>query len=211
MNRLPLFYLILTVCLVFAVAEEARADIRLFGSRETGSGELSPFPKWLGMLGREPAHREKMKSTCSGMPRSCLDDRWTQMMARAQKLPLGEKLSRINREINASDYIIDMVNWGMEDYWETPFEFFVRNGDCEDYAIAKYMTLKRIGVPPSSMRIVVLQDNNLRLLHSVLVVSDHGVNYILDNQIQQVVKDSSIHHYSPIYSINESNWWRHMP
>ena len=133
------------------------------------------------------------------------------MMERVRALPLSEKLSRINREINASDYIIDMVNWGMEDYWETPFEFFVRSGDCEDYAIAKYMTLKQAGVSPSSMRIVVLQDNNLRLLHSVLVVSDHGVNYILDNQIQQVVKDSSIHHYAPIYSINETRWWRHTP
>jgi len=41
------------------------------------------------------------------------------------------------------------------------------------------------------------------------VVTDHGSNFILDNQIQQVVKDTAIHHYIPIYSINETRWWRH--
>lgn len=209
MHRFLLGFRILAWLVVLSVATPAHADIRLFGSRETPSTQLAPFPKWTGTLSRDPGHRQKMRSSCSGTPRTCLYDRWMSMVDRAKPLSTYDKLVRINREINASKYIIDMINWGMEDYWETPFEFFTRNGDCEDYAIAKYMTLKMLGVPTSSMRIVVLQDNNLRLLHSVLVVTDRGTNYILDNQIQQVVKDSSIHHYAPIYSINESRWWRH--
>lgn len=209
MHRL-LFGIILTVAFCLPpFTPDATAGIGLFGTRETRSSEFGPFPKWMGVLGREPGHREKMKTTCSGTPRSCLYDRWMQMVDRARGLRLGEQLARINREVNASPYILDIVNWGKEDYWETPFEFFVKNGDCEDYAIAKYMTLKRLGVAPEKMRIVVLQDTNLRLLHSVLVVTDGGKNYILDNQIQQVVKDSSIHHYVPIYSINEFSWWQH--
>lgn len=195
-------------CLLMA-AHPAHADFRLFGTREVASSELAPFPKWTGVLARDSGHRQTMKTTCNGTPRLCLHERWMQLVERTRSLPMPQKLAEINREINRSPYIIDMVNWGMEDYWETPLEFFLRNGDCEDYAITKYMTLKQLGVPASRMRIVVLQDNNLRLLHSVLAVNDGGSNYILDNQIQRVVKDSSIHHYVPIYSINESSWWRH--
>lgn len=211
MHRLLSGFLVTATLCLPVFAPGAQADIRLFGSKETASSQLEPFPKWTGVLRREPSDREKMKTSCSGTPKSCLYDRWAQTVERNQNLPLSEKLARINREINASPYILDIINWGMEDYWETPLEFFVKNGDCEDYAIAKYMTLKRLGITPENMRIVVLQDTNLRLLHSVLVVTDGGTNYVLDNQIQQVMKDSSIHHYVPIYSINESNWWRHTP
>ncbi len=209
MKRVSIIACVIIAVVVACLPAPAWADMRLFGTREVLSAELSPFPKWLGMLGREPSQREKMKTTCNGTPRQCLSERWDLLIQRTKGLPFAQQLAQVNRELNASPYIIDMVNWGMEDYWETPFEFYLRKGDCEDYAIAKYMTLKRLGMPPESMRIVVLHDNNLRLLHSVLVVSSGGANYILDNQIQQVVKDSSIHHYVPIYSINESHWWRH--
>ena len=59
------------------------------------------------------------------------------------------------------------------------------------------------------MRIVVLQDENLRVAHAVLVVYHQGRTYVLDNQITQVVTDDRIAHYRPIYSINEQSWWLH--
>ncbi len=202
---------ILAIALITGIlfhAPPVRADIHLFGSRETINTNLSPFPKWTGVLKKDPAHRQKMKTKCA---RQCLYDQWMTIVDRSRKSGLREKLRSVNRDINRLEYITDIVNWGMQDYWESPYEFFWRNGDCEDYAIAKYMTLKMLGVPTDTMRIVVLQDNNLNLLHSVLVVRDGGVNYILDNQIQTVVRDRDIHHYAPIYSINEGHWWRHLP
>jgi predicted transglutaminase-like cysteine proteinase len=59
------------------------------------------------------------------------------------------------------------------------------------------------------MRIVVLNDLNLRIAHAVLAVYVSGKPYILDNQISKVVPASSIHHYQPVYSINENGWWLH--
>ena len=57
------------------------------------------------------------------------------------------------------------------------------------------------------MRIVALNDLNLRVGHAVLVVieGDHAV--VLDNQVPQVVEATSIHHYRPIYAVNEDTWW----
>ncbi len=118
-------------------------------------------------------------------------------------------LSEVNAFMNRSTYIIDPVNWGVPDYWATPTEFFMKDGDCEDYAISKYITLKRMGVPKNSMRLVIVQDENLRIAHAVLSVKMGDKLMILDNQVDAVMEQKRIHHYRPVYSINEQAWWLH--
>ncbi len=193
------------------VPAHAAAGFALFGSGESVSRNLAPFPKWGQMLKRDERQRTQRKEHCANATTKCLPARWVSVIARAEGKPPLEMLTIVNQGFNASKYTLDRLNWGVEDYWQTPIEFLTRTGDCEDYAIIKYMTLKLLGVDPSTMRIVVLEDRNLRLLHSVLVVRVGGVNYILDNQVAQVIADTQIHHYVPIYSINEQNWWRHIP
>jgi len=111
--------------------------------------------------------------------------------------------------MNARADILDLVNWGVEDYWATPGQCLQRNGDCEDYAIAKYMSRRALGVPPEAMRIVVLKDRNLGIGHAVLAVTLGADTPIFDNQISTVVRHLRIRHYRPIYSINETAWWLH--
>jgi predicted transglutaminase-like cysteine proteinase len=57
----------------------------------------------------------------------------------------------------------------------------------------------------------VLRDMNLQLDHAILVVFVDGDALVLDNQINQVVSATLIHHYRPYYSINGAGWWRHVP
>jgi predicted transglutaminase-like cysteine proteinase len=83
-----------------------------------------------------------------------------------------------------------------------------RGGDCDDYSIAKYISLKRLGVPESNMRIIILQDNNLGgIMHAVLEVKVGGKPYLLDNQAKAVTAEEDIFHYRPIYAINRTAWW----
>lgn len=188
------------------------SSFNIFGTREEFSSDVQPFPKWTGVLSKDVAHRQTMSALC-GASRgvSCPMQRWQAVMDAAKALPEIQQLEVVNKEMNRSAYITDMVNWATNDYWETPYEFFTRDGDCEDYAIVKYMTLKALGIPTDTMRILILQDQNLNLMHSILIVRIDDTNYVLDNQIAQLVRDSDIHHYVPIYSINEQGWWRHMP
>ena len=160
------------------------------------------------MLAREALHMQKMQQACHKT--NCLYDQWESLVAQAKALPYVQRLQFINREVNRTPYIVDPQNWNSDDYWETPYEFFIYSGDCEDFAITKYLALKASGFSTQQMRIVVLQDLNLNLLHSVLAVQIDNTTYILDNQFQQVMKDEAIHHYQPIYSINEYHWWRHV-
>ena len=59
------------------------------------------------------------------------------------------------------------------------------------------------------MRIVIVQDLNLKVAHAILAVYVDGTIKILDNQIKQVVDAETIRHYRPIYSVNEDAWWLH--
>ena len=122
-----------------------------------------------------------------------------------------DKIIAVNAYMNRKRYIIDPRNYGVRDYWATPAQFLSRNGDCEDYAIAKYMSLRSLGFKDSQLRIVVLQDLNLDLAHAILVVYHNGRAYVLDNQIETVVPADRVYHYKPYYSINEHYWWLHRP
>jgi len=90
-----------------------------------------------------------------------------------------------------------------------PGQFLGRNGDCEDYAIARFMSLRALGFDDRLLRIVVLGDLTPLLAHAVLVVYYQGEALVLDNQIESVLPASAIRHYRPIYSLNEHNWWLH--
>jgi predicted transglutaminase-like cysteine proteinase len=197
-------------CLLSLGLSPARAELPLFGTTAVESRNLQPFPKWTDMLrrhieeqGREPGSCEETRFN------RCHHQRWTALVESLKGLPLDEQLDRVNVEMNRHRYILDMVNWGVKDYWAAPFQFFRKDGDCEDYAIAKFVTLKLAGVDPARMRVVVLQDLNLRIAHAVLAVFADDRIRILDNQIRQVVDADDIRHYQPMYSINEQAWWLH--
>lgn len=157
------------------------------------------------------ADRKKSdKPKCSRYNRiECKKADWDGFV-KSKTSPLSKSLlDDVNKYMNVSAYIVDPVNWGMPDYWATPTEFFLKDGDCEDYAISKYVTLKRMGVDISKMRLVIVQDENLRIAHAVLAVTLEDNIYILDNQVNAVLPHNKIRHYRPVYSINEQAWWLH--
>jgi predicted transglutaminase-like cysteine proteinase len=71
--------------------------------------------------------------------------------------------------------------------------------------------LKQLGFSVDDMRVVVVQDTNLRISHAVMALNRNDDILILDNQIKQVISHKDIFHYVPVYSVNEKNWWMHLP
>lgn len=84
---------------------------------------------------------------------------------------------------------------------------FARGGDCEDYAIAKYLSLRSLGWPPERLRIVVVQDRLRDLVHAVLVAADGDAGYLLDIEITDVIEHRRAARYAPIFAISETAWW----
>ena len=84
------------------------------------------------------------------------------------------------------------------------------SGDCEDYSIVKYYTLKALGVPVDDMRIVVVRETIRNIGHAVLAVYDGDDIYILDNLSEAVRPAQRIRNYVPQFSVNEKNRWVHV-
>ncbi len=182
----------------------------IFGSKEIRSSRLTKFKKWVGVLTRYTKEQPGELKVCRPTQTNpCHVARWRIFLKQIAQLPPKQQLVQVNAYLNRWLYKVDPVIYSKKDYWATPLQFFYKNGDCEDYAISKYVSLLHLGFKRHNLRIVVLQDLNLKVPHAILVVFVDGQPLVLDNQIKQVVHASRIRHYRPIYSINDKNWWLH--
>lgn len=176
----------------------------LYGMDEKKSGDISPFTKWSSMFERFENDIEKRgnRSVIRG---------WQASLKSYQGLPMTDMIDQVNRFVNAQPYITDEEKWGKSDYWATPVEFFNNGGDCEDYAIAKYASLRALGVPENRMRVAIVQDLKKNIPHALLIVYTNNGPVALDNQSQKVLRIGNIiNRYKPIFSINRTAWWLHV-
>lgn len=174
----------------------------LFGSDERRSSDLKAFTKWTSMFDRyEVAMKQPSNKRTI--------DAWKRSLSEFKDLPMDTMVERVNTFVNQTDYIVDSRNWGKSDYWSTPVEFFQRGGDCEDFAIAKYASLRALGFPENRMRVAIVHDIQKDIPHAVLIVyTDTGAK-ILDNQNPKAEDARYVDNYRPIFSINRDAWWLH--
>lgn len=210
-GRVAAWALCLALCLASAclTAFPARAAengprIQLFGTVEFRR-PLKSLPAWLEMLARN----EKSPIFVAGS-RFNASTTWEQFRARAEKLSRREQLKMVNVFWNKWPYREDKDVYGKPDYWAAPSEFRKNSGDCEDYSIAKYFTLKALGVPADKMRIVVLKETIRNLAHAVLVVYMDNDAWVLDNMSNNVLSHTRYKSYLPQFSVNEHNRWAHV-
>jgi len=201
-------------CLLALVPQLAGAHTfppDLFGFNQTLQADIRFFSQWVQVLERHLLYDQPDGDCQERVLNRCHLNDWLAFLDSIRQLPADQQLKRVNRYANNKDYVLDIENYGIEDYWAIPREFFFNGGDCEDYAITKLFSLRWLDYPVNSMRIVVLQDTNLRIPHAILAVAQDDDILILDNQITEVVSHQNIVHYVPVYSINESHWWIHLP
>jgi len=122
-----------------------------------------------------------------------------------------QKLETVNTFFNKNARFVDDIDhWKTEDYWATPVEFLSTNGgDCEDFSIAKYFTLKEMGVPVEKMRIMYVKAVELNQAHMVLTYysSPDAEPVVLDNLINEIKLASSRTDLVPVYSFNADGLW----
>ncbi len=160
------------------------------------SSDISAFERYTDMLNRfSNAITEQETSTVQ----------WRQIIRGFSNLHPIQQIIQVNEAMNRRPYVREQ-----RDYWASPGEFLKAGGDCEDFAIAKYLGLRDLGIDEEDMRIVIVNDLLLGMPHAILAVRiDGNGEYILDNQNKAVKRVADVHRYSPIYSINRDGWWRH--
>lgn len=128
-----------------------------------------------------------------------------QMMNTARDFGEKEKLESVNDFFNETPYASDRNTWGVSDYWATRLEFIGRDkGDCEDYVIAKYFTLKELGVSPKKLYMTYAKSLRYKTAHLVLTYYEtpRSIPLILDNYNLKILPATQRDDLVPIYSFS---------
>jgi len=140
---------------------------------------------------------------------------WDKLIESTKGKKTLAKLKIVNDFFNTLPYRLDKKHWGKKDYWATPFEFMGTGaGDCEDYAIAKYYTLRKLGIPENKLRITYVKylkkRSKYEQAHMVLTYY-HKANstpVVLDNINKKLKLASKRTDLKPIYSFNAQGLWK---
>lgn len=164
--------------------------------------------KWLGVARKLDDERVQL-ALCDGDREHCASEAAMQFLAivdAARERDGRARLGEINRAINLAIHpMTDLAQYGEIDVWSSPLVTFYRGaGDCEDYAIAKFVALQQAGIPPDDLRIVVMRHTISGEGHAVAAVRLDGRWLMLDNQRMAMVEDSHVRNYRPLFVIGPS-------
>lgn len=138
-------------------------------------------------------------------------DDWAALLKNPPDGDVRETLRRVNQFFNKRlEFKDDIVVWRQQDYWATPIEFLRKGaGDCEDYAIAKYITLREMGVPASQLRITYVKALQLNQAHMVLTwyPTPNAIPLVLDNLKDAILPATQRPDLLPVYSFNGEGMW----
>ena len=164
--------------------------------------------KWLGVQRRLDDEMVQL-ALCEGDPNGCVSSAALQFLAIVDAAKAREgraRLGEINRAINlAIRPMGDQAQYGLVDVWASPLAALARGaGDCEDYAIAKFVALRRAGVSPDDLRIVIMRDTIRGEDHAVAAARLDGRWLTLDNRRMAMIEDANIRNYQPTFVIDHS-------
>ena len=181
----------------------------VFGSVQVRRNDTSAFTSVRSALDGTYRELDNAASCRSNYWTKCPVAEWRAFLRKIDGKDRKSQLRAVNRYVNRARYVSDQRNYGVADLWATAGQLFRRGGDCEDYVIAKYVSLRTLGVPVDNMRMAVVYDRARRIGHAVLLVDIGSETLVLDNQSPYVLPAERVTTYQAIYSLNEHNWWIH--
>ncbi|MGB8401515.1 transglutaminase-like cysteine peptidase [Bradyrhizobium sp.] len=186
-----------------------RKSVEPFGLATTILSEGGLRDKWLGVQRRLDDEMVQL-ALCDGDRDGCVSTAALQFLAVIDTAKAREgraRLGEVNRAINlAVKSMSDLAIYGQIDLWTSPLATLAKGaGDCEDYAIAKYVALRLAGVPADDLRIVIMHDTIGGEDHAVAAARLEGRWLTLDNRRMAMVEDSDVRNYRPGFVIDQNN------
>jgi len=193
--------------LTLLTSREGGRDQYVTGPSEPFGGDLLIAPvsdlsaKWADLQVRISSEHETLVA-CQSDWDNCppAARRFMAIIELARQREGRVRIGEINRAVNLSiKPVSDWDLYGVDDFWSAPLATFsIGAGDCEDYAIAKYVALRESGITPDDLRLVVLHDLKRNTNHAVLAVRQDQEWLILDNRTLIIVNAEQAPHYHPL-------------
>jgi predicted transglutaminase-like cysteine proteinase len=189
-----------------------KKSIEPFGLATFIVSEGGLHDKWLGVQRRLEDEMVQL-ALCEGDRDGCVSPAALQFLAIVDAAKAREgraRLGEVNRAINLAVHpVSDLAQYGQLDVWASPLVTLIRGGDCEDYAIAKFVALRRAGIAADDLRIVIMRDTIHGEDHAVAAARLDGRWLTLDNRRMAMVEDSDIRNYRPTFVIDQHSVMRY--
>jgi predicted transglutaminase-like cysteine proteinase len=161
--------------------------------------------KWREVLARFDSEEETLAAcranldACSPAARRLL-----QLVELGRQRAGRARLGEINRAVNLSIRATsDWSQYGVDDFWSAPLATIEKGaGDCEDYAILKYLALREAGINPDDLRLLIVSYPRRRTIHAILAVRLDGEWLLLDNLTMVMVNSLEATQYQPLIALD---------
>jgi predicted transglutaminase-like cysteine proteinase len=177
-----------------------------FGLFTFRAPENAVWRKWRGLeadMAKDRAILDQCRGSADGCPANAAQ--FLRLINAVKSKSRREQLDEVNRAVNqAIRYMSDFAQYGGEvDRWSAPLATFATGkGDCEDYAIAKYVALGEAGFPRDDLQLVLVRDRAVRQDHAVLAARLDGHWLILDSRRSELIDDGDVRNFTPMFAIN---------
>lgn len=131
---------------------------------------------------------------------------WGQLLASLQNADPMTQIGMVHHFFNQVRYVGEQPG---QDFWKMPEQFLAEGGDCEDYAIAKFISLRLLNFHPDRLRVLFVDNTLTGIQHAVTAVYYNREIYLLDNMLSNVSLCNNLTNYSPICSFDEKRLWLH--
>ena len=198
-----------------------RPENSLTPKRQTSSGTLLRhfflalllvFSTLYAIAALDPVALQQQLSARFGPTRVVLLKDWLQTISSAKTIGDEARLKRINDFINQNIlFDSDSGTWQQSDYWATPLETIGQGaGDCEDFAIIKYVSLRMAGISDGKLRLIYVKarldtpNGPVQQAHMVLAyyATPNAEPQILDNLDTSIRSASKRPDLQPVFSFN---------
>jgi predicted transglutaminase-like cysteine proteinase len=190
------------------MSELIRKSAEPFGLFASPLSEGGVVEKWLRVERKLDDERVQL-ALCDGDRERCASPaalRFLAIVDDARSREGRARLGEINRAINLAIHpMSDLAQYGETDVWSSPLVTFTNGaGDCEDYAIAKFVALRQAGISPDDLRIVIMRDTIRGEDHAVAAARLDGHWLTLDNRRMAMVEDDNARTYQPLFVLYQS-------
>lgn len=182
-----------------------------------GMPALLITPRVSGQLRSDFERFHRMMESQFGAQRVTVSRAWEQMLREAVSRSAMEQVQMVSQFFHQHvRYRLDSQLYGMEDYWASPLETLGHGmGDCEDYAIAKYVSLRMLGISDNNLRMIYVRAriggarSTITEAHMVLgyYPQPNAEPLILDSLVRDIQPASARPDLQPVFSFNAAGLW----
>jgi predicted transglutaminase-like cysteine proteinase len=177
-----------------------------FGREALGAPPTDLSAKWAELQSRLRSE-ERTLAACRSSAEACpaAAQRFLSIVELGRQRQGRARLGEINRAVNLSiKPVSDWAQYGTADFWSAPLATLDSGaGDCEDYAIVKYIALRESGITADDLRLLIVRDVKRNVEHAVVTVRNDGEWLILDNRTLTLVNAEEARHYFPLFMLDD--------